>query len=60
MTLLATKTLYLGDRDALYADLRERFTHVIEFERLDNGSYKLHVGLLMARATRAPYRSDLG
>jgi hypothetical protein len=29
MTALTTKTLYLGDRDALYANLRQRTAHII-------------------------------
>src|SRR5258706_9339491 len=34
---LAPEALYFGDRDALHADRRERFTHLVELERLDDG-----------------------
>src|SRR5690606_41376394 len=36
--LLAAEAFDFGHRDALNADLRQGFTHVVQFERFDDGS----------------------
>ena len=38
MALLATEALDLGNRDALDANLGQRLAHVVQLERLDDGS----------------------
>jgi hypothetical protein len=43
MALLAAETLDLGDGQAGNTDFRKRFTHFVEFERLDDGFDFLHV-----------------
>jgi hypothetical protein len=42
MALLATEALGFHDGHALQADFLERFFHVIQFERLDDGFYLFH------------------
>src|SRR5262245_40881986 len=42
MSLLATETLGLGYRDPLQPHLLQRFLHLVEFERLDDGLDLLH------------------
>jgi hypothetical protein len=43
MAFLASESLGFGDRDALQADLLQRFLHLIELERLDDGLDLFHV-----------------
>src|SRR5471030_2744204 len=38
VALLTTKAFDFSDGDALHADFRQRLAHVIQFERLDDGS----------------------
>jgi hypothetical protein len=42
VAFLPAEALDLGDGDALHADLRERLAHVVQLERLDDGSDQLH------------------
>ena len=42
VALLAPEALDLGDGDALHADGRERFAHLVELERLDDGGDQFH------------------
>jgi hypothetical protein len=42
MALLAAEALGLGDGDALQADFLQRFLHLVELERLDDGLDLLH------------------
>lgn len=38
VALLTAEALDFGDGDALYANLRQRLAHVVQLERLDDGS----------------------
>src|SRR5579872_4201516 len=49
MAFLAAEALGLGDRDALDPHFLQRFLHLVEFERLNDGFDFLHA-LLRARA----------
>src|SRR3972149_5414409 len=53
---LPAAALYLGDGDALNADSREGFAHLVELEGLDDCSYQFHVFPLLRppAATPAP------
>src|SRR5205807_6724344 len=42
VSLLAAKALHLGHRDALHADRRQGFAHLVELERLDDRRYEFH------------------
>src|SRR5690349_14997340 len=42
MALLPAETLDLGNGDALHADFGERFAHIVELERLDDGHHHFH------------------
>jgi len=42
MPLLATEALNLGHGDALYADPRQRLSHVVQLERFDDCSDQFH------------------
>src|SRR5262249_8461255 len=42
VAMLSSKTLYLGDRDPLNAEVRHRDPDLIQLERLDEGGDELH------------------
>jgi len=42
MSFLATKTLDLGDGNAVYTNLGQGFTDIIQFKGFDNGGNKFH------------------
>src|SRR5262249_39672683 len=50
MALLPAKPLYLGHGDALHADAREGFAHLVQLERLDDCGYQFHSALRRADA----------
>src|SRR5579862_475158 len=49
VALLPPESLDLGNRDALHADRRQRFTHFVELEGFDDRENELHRGLSSLR-----------
>src|SRR5436853_3419645 len=48
MAFLAPEALHFSHGDALHADRRERFSHFVELEGLDDCGYEFHAGLQWA------------
>src|SRR5579875_32196 len=58
LPLLPPETFDFRNRKPLYAKLRERLAHIIEFERLDNGHNQLHASVPLGyRAPLLPARA---
>ncbi len=44
VSFLPSKPLDIGNRDSLHADLGQRLTNIVQFERFDNRRYQFHGG----------------